>query len=62
MQSPVHIAKPNTANRLAVQCRTEGDVKCGVMLKLKISGRKYTNSLGREKSDRPVETLCSKLC
>jgi len=45
MQSPTHTAKPNTANHLAVQCRTEGDVKYGGMLKLKISGRRQTDGL-----------------
>lgn len=63
MQSPTHTAKPNTANRLAVQCRTEGDVKCRGMLKLKSQAgdtqRAWIQPWEGKKCDRPVTTLCS---
>lgn len=45
MRSPTHTATANTAKRFAVQCGTEGDVKCRGMLKLEISGTRQTEGL-----------------
>lgn len=60
-ECPTHTTKPNTANHFSVQCGTEGDVKCGGMLKLKISGRIQMEGLKTAsfKQERALRMLSS---